>query len=363
MATNGYQGYRPPQRGTFQGTRGRGNTASRATSPQPNNAAVANDPRQSGYYANGQWFDSPEQAGGFLRNVNDAGLDPGMVRSWGDQGPLYANQFASDKRATGEAQANTDKAVGGLQSAYDQYLSRYSGAKADEVATRQQAIQQYIGSGAQKALDTYADPKYQAVSDEFVGQQRALASRGIAKEQANATAAGVALAGRHGYQGSGVTPALTAAAGYRGAGDRAATNAQLATDQLTYNTDFRKWATGESSARDAEAARLRGELGTAQGQTAPANPYAGQMATLQNERPVYMPDFTQVPTQQERDRVLQTLGMSADEAQASVDSTLAYLRDAQTRAASAEERNQITEMINIAVSLGTWLGKAVLLGG
>lgn len=359
-----YTGYRPAP----QGIRPTPATPVQQVTPRVPSASLDSPTGPNGMtvYRDGVWYPSTRARQDWWDTAGAAGLTPeqagGIYKNWGDQAPLYAAQFGADRKATEKAQSNTDAAVSTLDRSYQSYLDRYSGAKNDAIATQQQAIAAYLNSPAQTALTQYADPNYQAVSDEFVGTQRANANRAISKQQADATAAGVALAGRRGYIGSGITPALTAAAGYRGAGDRAAIDSQLRTDQLTTNTDFRKWATGELSARDAEAARLRGELATTEGSVAPANPYAGQMASLQADRPVYMPDFTQVPTQQEVSRVLDTLGMSADEAKASMDRSYAYLQDALSRAETAEERDAITEQINMLVAFASWLGKAITPG-
>lgn len=358
-----YRGYRPNNNVIA----GRGFTG-RPGTPTPNitvSRPRSEDDQGNPYTYNGIGFSTLGAIRDYRRGVSGvgaaAGLTPeqmgGIAKNWGDQAPLYIGQMQSDQRAIGEGQANTDKAVGTLQNSWDTYLNKYYNPARDQaIATQQQAISQYIGSPAQAALTRYADPGYKAMSDEFVGQQRALASRGIAKEQANATAAGVALAGRSGYQGSGITPALTAAAGYRGAGDRATVNAGLASDQLQYNTDFNRWATDAMSSRDAEAARLRGDLAERQGTVAPANPYAGQMAALQNERPVYMPDFTQVPTQEERDRFLGSLGMSQEQAMASLTEVQKFYQTMQQQAQTAEDKAQATDALNVVAMFISFLG-------
>jgi hypothetical protein len=326
-------------------------------------------PQGARYYAYGQWFNTPGDVVDFRGMATGMNLTPqqlgGVAKNWGDQAPTNLAQIKSDYGATQQAQANNQQAQDTLQGTYDTYLGKYWNPARDQaIATHQQAIQQYLDSPAQTALTKYADPNYQAMSDQFVDTQRVAANRAITKDQQDAIAASVANAGGRGYDGSGLVPAATMAAGFRGAGDRANLAATLASDQLQFNQDQRMRATGLLSDRDAQAARMRGDLAAVEGAVPPINPYAGLIAQLKADAPVWMPDLLQYTEQGDVDRVLDTLGMTREAATEALNSSLEWAVANIDRAETEQEKAEISEWVNtVIVPLVNLLGNRVFPGG
>jgi hypothetical protein len=295
----------------------------------------SNESRQSWVNTAGGLGLSPQQAGQFY-----ASIDP-------ETAPQWATQYQSDARAVAQKRDDEMGAANALDSAV-----------ASGVATQQDAIRRYTSSPTQRYLTEYADPEFKAISDDWVNKQRVAAGRAITKEQADAIAAGVNVAGGRGYDSGGAIPASRMAAGFRGAGDRAAISADLATAQETTNLGFRQWATGELSNRDSVVAGMRDRLASLQG----ANPLTSQANAIRAGAAVFMPDLTQPGNRYEKERFLKSLGMSEEESAAALQSAIDYFESMSQNAASAEERERATENLHIVGAIVNWLGEFILPG-
>jgi len=228
-----------------------------------------------------------------------------------------------------------------LGQSWQAHLGRFEAARTAGIGELQAGIIDYRNQPAHQRLTEWNQPGYQAMSDEFVSGQKAAAARDIGKGQANAIASAVAQADRTGRGASGFGPQMQAAAGFRGAGERAQIGAGLESLQQTFNTDFQLRAAAELGDRDKVVSRLQEIIAEYKSATPGVDPYAGTAAgmasqaaqmrfggetaaqSLLQDRPESYAAPTEIPSAATMDRVLS----SEAESQAFVGEYLQWAMD------------------------------------
>lgn len=252
---------------------------------RPGQTAQFASQSSSNYQTPPWWSGSPDDFASFMAPI--VGQNP-----WAATALMSGmmSKFSSNEAQRGQ---NAD-AAGMLGGAYDDYLGRFESSRANSLGTLRSARDEFANSPTAQALTTMSQPGYQSMTDDYVAAQRVDANRAIGRSAANTIGAATALAGERGATGSGYVPQMTAAAGFRGAGDRAAINAQLLTDQLTHNETIRANALSAMSERDRTMADLGTGIAEMEGRVAAVNPYAQLQAQLISESPIFEFDPTQV---------------------------------------------------------------------
>lgn len=208
----------------------------------------------------GEWWTHPSAQAYVATNPGQDYNMPSWAQSAGINSPQGVVDYLGQYDPQTQQQIN--QGFGAQQAAHEQSLENFNQGE----SSIQRAIIDYQNSPAAQQLGKYAEPGYQAMSDAFVNTQRVAAGRSIAKNQADAVNAGMMLAGGRGAEGGGLNTQLQTAANFRAAGEQAGIESQLASDQLLYNTDFNKWATGQLSQRDANTSAMQERLGVYQSQ-------------------------------------------------------------------------------------------------
>lgn len=261
--------------------------------------------------ASGAWWEDPTLGPIFQQNPSLASLyrvpstappslmgSPQAFYDWtqsprgaGFTGPA-SDTIAGQQRAENDSNSALRGAAGDLERQGQNYLGTFAENQRMGIAGLQDAIQAFRGGQGYQSLSAMADPRYQAVPDEWVSAQLEAANRGIGRQQANVLSAANTMAARRGQAGGGLGARNAMAAGFRREGDLATIDANLRSQQLSANEEARRSAAEAMTRAEGAILGTQGQIADIQSRT-PTDPFAGMAAQLKAAQDFGYVDFTQ----------------------------------------------------------------------